>query len=502
MVTTTKTTAEMTNFWNLPRSVRERIYRLDLVHEASLELDVYISMCGKVHTHPPRTMPCLMQVSRRLELEALGIFLGENSFVMSLRDMSIWKYWMPRRHYNQIRSVVVKDWWSFGNMCDESFRMLGSMRSLESLSVRVDEQEALRSYLESTAKLFDIKWHNSLGYGPQVQLNVLRFEGIRGLRSLRGLRHVEFLPVDPEAEEEVPGDFGPIPGGLLDTVIKKEMMASRDHQPFERDGHFHFLDLPAELRTAIYKMLLVNPGVTYPTAGMPTSVICASKQMRKAAKKAIPTPRSALTVLRTNRQIHNEAVRIFYRFNHLVFQYPSHLQAFTLSLEKDRLESIASLVLFYKNHNEGGLHTMEITLRLLHRMRGLKRFHLLLENHMTPKIYGTWRTYLKHGRPAHIRGAAVLFSLRGIEDIKVRDLKLEQRIEQGGEDPQTSSTDKSTVAHQQGVLKHFNYGLRQAVHNERVVKELYEDESWHLRERFPALMEESECGQENGCSCE
>ncbi|MDN8926701.1 hypothetical protein Q0O74_14040, partial [Staphylococcus aureus] len=80
---------------------------------------------------------------------------------------------------------------------------------------------------------------------------------------------------------------------------------------------------------------------------------------KQTFRDSLLIPPSSLSILETNRQIHNEAVGIFYHCNELVFPYPTYLQAFTLSLEKDRLESIASLVLFYKENKEGELYTMD-----------------------------------------------------------------------------------------------------------------------------------------------
>lgn len=492
----------MTDFWDLPRSVRERIYRLNLVL-TPLVFDEFMKMCGNKDTFPLTTMPCLMQADRKLELEAVDIFYRENTFQMNV-NKSPWRWinLMSRPHIDRIRTIVVNDWCRFSEGADRFFSFIGHLKGLESLSVQFDEQQSLRSYLQSTAKHAGMKWHISLGHGPQLQLQMLHFTGIRGLRSIRGLRHVEFVPRNPEAREEIPGDFGPIHDGFLNTIVKKEMMTRRDHRSFVRSGHFRFLDLPAELRTTIYKLLLIIPGVTYLTAEKPTSVVVASRYMRKAYRDSMPIPRPALTLLETNRQIHNEATGIFYRCNEFVFQYPSHLQAFTLSLEKDRRDSVTSLVLFYKDHNEGGLHTIDLTIRLLRRMPGLKKLHILLESHMTRFIMGPWSSGLRSGRPAHIRGAATLFSLRGIGDIKVRDLDLEERIERERKHPPSGTKFRSTILGQEAVLKHFNFGLRLAVHRGQVVKELYEDEKWHLKEKFPVLMVGAECGREKGCSCE
>lgn len=244
-------------------------------------------------------------------------------------------------------------------------------------------------------------------------------------------------------------------------------------------------------------MLLVLPGVTYPSAAKPTSVTHEFMYLRNVDRESIPVPYSALALLQTNRQIHNEAASIFYSQNHLVFSYPAHLQAFALNLEAPRLESITNVTLFYKDHNEGGLHTMDVTLGLLRRMRGLKKFHLLLDRHMA-KSYWWGSNQLRQGSPATIHGIAKLFSLRGMTDIRVRDLDLEDRVQGVGAYANTNP-DKPGVKAQVQVLKHFNHGLALA-QGGLVVHALYTDRAWIYGTHWPKLGDD-ECGTSIGCSC-
>lgn len=266
---------------------------------------------------------------------------------------------------------------------------------------------------------------------------------------------------------------------------------------YHRQGYFRFLDLPPEVRNMVYEVLLVFPGVTYPTAGKPSSVACQFPYLRNIDKDDVPVPHSALAILQANREIHNEAAGIFYRQNDLVFSYPAHLQDFAQNLEPARLETISSLTLFHKDHSEGGISTMATTLKLVRRMRGLKKFHLLLEHHL---ITGRWWSTSLHERcVTKIKGIQVLFTLRGIIDIKVRDLDLEERAHKAG-DPasHTHSDARKVINGQVEVLKHFNYGLALAQKG-LVVDELCW-EFWWRRDEWPALGGET-CNRTVGCLC-
>jgi hypothetical protein len=262
-----------------------------------------------------------------------------------------------------------------------------------------------------------------------------------------------------------------------------------------RKGQFPFLKLPAEIRNTVYDLLLVFPGVTYPKVDKPTSVACQFPYLRDIDKDDVPVPHSALSILRTNRQIHNEAVGMFYRQNDLVFSYPAHLQDFVQSLERDRLESVSSLTLFHKNHNEGGISTMATTLKLVRKLRGLKKFHLLIEQHLVANP--TWSSMrIRERCVTRIHGIAILFTLRGIADIKVRDLDLEDRMHKVGSHNHHDAND--TVKDLAQVLKHFNHGL--ALAQKGIVVEELCQEFWWVHGEWPALSE-SVCGKSVGCTC-
>ena len=264
----------------------------------------------------------------------------------------------------------------------------------------------------------------------------------------------------------------------------------------KRKGQFRFLELPPEIRNSIYDLLLVFPGVTHPKIDKPTSATCQFPYLRRVDKTDVPFPHSALSILQTNRQIHNEAVGMFYRQNDFVFSYPAHMQDFIQSLERERLESVSSLTLFHKNHNEGGLSTMATTLKLIRRLRGLKKFHLLIEQHLVANP--AWSSArIRERCVTRVHRIAILFTLRGITDIKVRDLDLEDRVNKVGNHAHNRVNNESVNDLVQ-VSKHFNHGL--AFAQEGVVVEELCDEFWWVRGKWPALGE-SACGSAIGCTC-
>jgi hypothetical protein len=241
---TTPHPVNMRTFWGLPRAVREKIYRLHLVaDEQPVDFEAYKKSCGYtetcedevIHGHISRyshprpaklKMPELLQVSRRVEREASPIYFGENTFGLSSPEsLYVWKRYTWRRHINQIRKVVLLYWTRFKvGAADEAFKEFGKLPKLESLTFIINETNKAESMLHSSRYPDDcksvhraIRWDESLGFGPQINLLILRLNGMAGLRSLRGLRDVKFL-------DRHSGDVGSVPGGFLENTIKKEIM--------------------------------------------------------------------------------------------------------------------------------------------------------------------------------------------------------------------------------------------------------------------------------------
>lgn len=266
---------------------------------------------------------------------------------------------------------------------------------------------------------------------------------------------------------------------------------------YTRTGHFRFLDLPPEIRNEIYGHMLTFPGATYPSDSTPTSVASLYKYKPQAERDSIPIPHSALDILRVNRQVHDEAHKIFYSQNDLVFSRPVHLQDFMLSLGDGRLDTIRKVTLFYDNNNDRFHESRaitEATLLTLRLLRGLQELHLLVGEKTTRDGFLTWFSRGAFGNeyPGSFPGVRLLFAFRNLTSITMRYLPAEDFASRPGSESQRAEQ-------QVAIFKHFSRGLQMAQQGS-VVRELYIDRDWHKKGMWPAL-EGSDCGSEKGCDC-
>ena len=107
----------MANFWDLPKPVREQIYRPHLVQVELVDLNDFDAACrGNEnsiwdYSDPLRRVPRLLQVCKKTEREAAGIYFGENTFIWKRpHDVYQWKYKLWPRHLRLIRSLTIGGW--------------------------------------------------------------------------------------------------------------------------------------------------------------------------------------------------------------------------------------------------------------------------------------------------------------------------------------------------------------------------------------------------------
>lgn len=487
----------MTTFLDLPRLVREKIYRLHFVREGSITYKDFKEDCTTVLVNEDRwskkQVPHLLHVHGTIDKEAAPVYFGENRFDMhDTLDLRRFLLDLHIRHYRKIGSLTFR-WDDSGYGASDNLRRLGRLTSLRQLRIHVDEKTWVRRQIRERPNL---RWHESLGLSQQLSLLVLHRTGMNGLRDLREIPDVQFLKMEATAGDELDAG-GAIDDGCLQTFIRREI----NGLDRKRKGKFRFLDLPGELRTRIYNVLLCWTGVVYPTNRIPTSVLAKASNISAEAKDDLPRPDSALALLAVSRAIHNEAVGIFYWNNDFVFSWPTELQCFIMSLSTERLSFVRNVTLFYKDHREGAMHTMDVTLSFLRRLPNLHKLHILLESGLVRTSYSPHSAHYRVN-PGRIHGTRTLFTLRGIRDIKLRDLELEDLLRR--EAKVTFEIDRQDVGKKQAqVLRHFNHGLALAQQG-TVVDGLFKEQRWHLPWHddgaYPKLGDKV-CSDEEGCSC-
>ena len=143
----------MANFMDLPKPVREKIYRLHLVAEKQpVDFEAYIETCGYTEFHDrddtddhrllfprlykgeKRKVPPLLHASRKIEKEASLIYFGENTFALSgPEDIRIWRRFAWPRHLRLVSKVLLRRWTSLHLMAADV--LLGTSGSLSTSSV-------------------------------------------------------------------------------------------------------------------------------------------------------------------------------------------------------------------------------------------------------------------------------------------------------------------------------------------------------------------------------
>ena len=217
--------AEMAKFWDLPKPVRERIYRLHLVDHEPITTTKHMSRVGQREIdwrNPHRNfVPPICSVSLKAEKEAAPIYYGENHFSFSTCASGIFQFTAVTytRHLRLMRKVTCG--WP-GETAREMFLEIARMKGLQELNISVDEKDMVYTMLH--ARYHRQRSSFSDEPTPQQQLAILRHPGMTGLLSISGVREVRFLQRTTPAGHK---SGGPIPNGVLETLIKPKIMASK-----------------------------------------------------------------------------------------------------------------------------------------------------------------------------------------------------------------------------------------------------------------------------------
>lgn len=129
----------MINFAKLPKTVRERIYRLHLVQDTPIPL-------GLLHLHSGgRTKeiePLFLTTCPQIRKEASSIYFGENVFEFSnVNRVSFWAQKLRRDHMIMMRKLVVWAWSPrmIQEFSDDAFEDFDKLGPIDLLIVKVDE---------------------------------------------------------------------------------------------------------------------------------------------------------------------------------------------------------------------------------------------------------------------------------------------------------------------------------------------------------------------------
>lgn len=227
----------MATFMDLPKDVRERIYRLHLVRDKPITNSEH----HKIVKHrkkftwgwratPEKAMPPLLSVSSKIEKEAAPIYYGENHFDLGdigplHQDCKILTItW--RRHLKFVRKITctwakfLDNWGGYG-MIGENWKRLSKLKGLEELNIRVDEADLLK--FMAVGREVRQRGVHVMSPTPQQQLAILRFPGIAGLLSIQQVKNVKFIE---RVDENGKKYGGPIAGGALETHILPRLNTS------------------------------------------------------------------------------------------------------------------------------------------------------------------------------------------------------------------------------------------------------------------------------------
>ncbi|KAK3707594.1 hypothetical protein LTR37_012089 [Vermiconidia calcicola] len=482
----------MATFWSLPKTVREKIYRMHLLDNQAISLAKHKDNVRFTHYTVAdqlvrKWMPPICYLSRRAEKEAAPIYYGENHFdLISSSHAGELMRMTYTRHVRLIRKVTMT-WPDF--RAREVFLGIAKMRRLQDFCIRVDEKAMVQSMLlQGRNHQRDRKIDNP---SPQQQLAVLRYPGVSGLLAISGVPGVQFIKrVKPGG----PQYGGPITGGVLDTQIRPKLMSKSPAQiaPVDRNNSFPFFSFPPEIRNRIYGFVLELDGTVHPSTAPPSSEF----RKNSVLKGKLIESMSVLRLLEVSRQIHDEAHGIFYSGNAFEFQYPTHLHAFVLSLGPQRQNCIRDITLHYYNSKLHGIELADLTFPVLQQIKNIRRLHILLDETFGMHRKKTSQFYSQiysRANPGALPGIKSLFALRGISDIRVRDTNVEKTVEKLKADKQwpnfPARTHDNSCVQISRMLEHFNAALAGAQLG-KVNRRLLEDDKWHMKDEFPKLLEE------------
>ena len=150
---------------------------------------------------------------------------------------------------------------------------------------------------------------------------------------------------------------------------------------------------------------------------------------------------------------------------------------------------ITDVTVYYEDFERGGISLVDLTFDLLKSLTGLRKLEVLMRDQLFTRR--DWQRYcgspelLRRANPCLIPGMKMLFALRGLTSISIRDETLEDKYESMRKRPGHWSTQELRSAEKlTQMMEHFNAALQQA-QTGKVNHALLEDKKWPIRDEFP-----------------
>jgi hypothetical protein len=237
------TSPAMANFMDLPKAVREKIYRLHLVaDEQPVDFRAYKRFCGyrswggdddpatRLQNGETLKIPALLHVNSIIEQEASPIYYGENTFALTEPEsLDVWKKFMFPRHLRHISKLVLLEWCSpMPGIANRAVLQLWKCFKLQSLTIMINEEDEVKKLLFGDVVFRCGGWS---GVGPQINLQLLRLEGMHALKAVHGVQKLRFIKPGSAFDSEQAKDVGSLPGGLLESIKRDMVQRSLNHLP-------------------------------------------------------------------------------------------------------------------------------------------------------------------------------------------------------------------------------------------------------------------------------
>jgi hypothetical protein len=209
------------HFWDLPKTVRDQIYRLHLVKEDRITEKEH----GKIVTERFEghyQIPAICAASPLLEEEAAPIYFGENHFEFlgtgnrwSSSASFVFAVSTHPRHAKFVKRLTLN--WP-DKYANSVFNGIARMKQLEQLHIGVNEAAMARSLLSGRHYM---PWYAKAQLTQQQLLAIQRHPGLSELLTISGVPDVQFVKMKYSEGDEY---GGPVPGGFFELHVKPKLM--------------------------------------------------------------------------------------------------------------------------------------------------------------------------------------------------------------------------------------------------------------------------------------